>query len=136
MKISEAARNAACNAIVDLVDAGADPGYIAFRSGAAPASPGDPDAGTLLATLDFNDPAFGNAGAVNPGEAILDVDPAISDTVDSSGTVEHFRIKDSDDTTILQGSCGLAACDINFDAVAWLAGGTVSSTGLTVTVPE
>ena len=58
-KISTAARDAACNAIVDLVDAGAGAGTIKVYTGAAPTNPGDAASGTLLGTLTCSDPAFG-----------------------------------------------------------------------------
>lgn len=130
--ISTAARNAACDAIVDLIDGGASAGTITIRTGAAPASPGDADSGTLLATLTFSDPAFGAAAAgVATASAITD------DTdVDATGTAAHFRIYDSDANCIAQGSVGQGSGDIDFDDTSFVAGGTAQISSLTVTVPE
>lgn len=133
-KISTAARNAACDAIVDLVDGGAGAGYIEIRTGAPPANCAAADSGTLLATLPMSDPAFGAAVAgVATAAAIT------SDTnADNSGTAAHFRIKDSDGTVIAQGTAGEAADTPNlvFDNKTIVAGGTVAISSLTVTVPE
>ena len=100
MKISTAARSAACDAIVDLLDAGSGAATLAIRTGSPPTNVSDADSGTLLATLTFSDPAFGAASSgVATAAAIT------SDTnVDASGTAAHFRAKDSDANTILQGS--------------------------------
>lgn len=63
MKISDLDRTALCNALVDAIDAGAGAGTLEIRTGAAPAATTDADTGTLLATLTFSDPAYGNAAA-------------------------------------------------------------------------
>jgi hypothetical protein len=132
-KISTAARNAACDAIVDLIDGGAAAGVCEIRTGAPPANVGDADSGTLLATCPFGDPAF--------GDAAIGVATANSITADSSadatGDAGHFRAKDSDDNAIFQGTAGEAADspDMTFDNKSIVAGGTVSITSMTVTVP-
>jgi hypothetical protein len=131
MKISDAARSAACNAIVDLIDAGSGAGTIAIRTGSAPTNTGDADSGTLLATLTFSDPAFGNASS-----GVATASAITSDTnVDSSGTAAHFRIKDSDGTVIMQGTVGTSGADINFNSVTFVAGGTCEISSMTVTQP-
>lgn len=133
LAISDAARNAACNSVVDLIDGGSGAGTIEFRTGAAPASPGDPDSGTLLATLTFTDPAF---GAASSGQATADAIASDTD-VDTSGTPGHFRVKDSAGNVIMQGSVGLtgAGADAEFDSVTWVEGGTVAISAMTVTMP-
>jgi len=59
---SNAARNAACDAVVDLVDAGAAAGYFIVYDGSQPAGP-DTAVTTqnALVTGTFSDPAFGAA---------------------------------------------------------------------------
>ncbi|NJO82882.1 MAG: hypothetical protein HC828_08715 [Blastochloris sp.] len=57
-EISVAAQQAACDAIVDLIDGGSGAGYIEVRTGAPPATPATANSGTLLATLPMSDPAF------------------------------------------------------------------------------
>lgn len=134
LKISTAARNAACNGVVDLIDGGAAEGYIEFRTGAPPASPGDADSGTLLATCVFGDPAFGDAIV-----GVATANPITSDiNVDNSGTPGHFRIKDSNGNVIMQGTVTATGGggDCTFDNVNWVAGGTVAISSMTVTMPE
>lgn len=133
-KISVAARNAACNAIVDLVDGGSGAGYVQIRSGAPPTAPADANGGTLLATCPMSDPAFGNAST-----GVATANAITSDTTaDASDDAGHFRIFDSDNNCIMQGTAGEAADtpDMVFDDKSIVAGGTVAITSMTVTVPE
>jgi hypothetical protein len=133
-KISTAARDAACNAIVDLVDAGSGAGTIKVYTGAAPTNPGDAASGTLLGTLTCSDPAF---GASSTGTATASA--ITSDTsADNSGTAGYFRILDSDATVVMQGTAGLTGDTPNlvFDNATIVAGGTIAITALTVTVPQ
>ncbi len=133
-QISAAARSAACDGIVDLVDGGAGAGYIEVRTGAQPATPATADSGTLLATLPMSDPAFGAAST-----GVATASAITSDTsADASGDAGHFRVKDSDANVILQGSAGEAADTPNmtFDDKSIVAGGTVACSAFTVTVPQ
>lgn len=130
-ELSAAARNAACNAVVDLIDAGSGAGYMQIRTGTQPATPTDAATGTLLATLTFSDPAFGNASS-----GVATASAITSDTnVDASGTAGYFHIFDSDNTGIFCGSVGTSGADINFNTVTFVAGGTAAISSLTVTVP-
>jgi len=132
-KISTAARNAACDAITALIDAGAGAGTIEIRTGAPPANVGDADSGTLLATLTFSDPAYDAATGGTAEEFAITSDS----TADASGDAGHFRIKDSNGVTICQGTCGEAADapDLVFAESSIIAGGTVAITDLPITVP-
>jgi len=98
--LSTAARNAAADAVVDLVDAGAGAGVIEIRTGAAPSSANDADTGTLLATLTFSDPAFGAASSGQATASSITQDSS----ADATGTAGHFRVKDSNGNTVFQGS--------------------------------
>lgn len=134
LKISAAARSAACNAVVDLIDGGSGAGRVEIRTGSPPATPATADSGTLLATCPMSDPAFGSASA---GVAVAN---SISDdsSADDSGDAGHFRVKDSDDAVILQGTAGEAAdtSDMEFDDKSIVAGGVVGITSFSVTMPE
>lgn len=131
MQISSLVRNAACNAIVGLIDAGAAAGTIAIRTGSAPAATTDADTGTLLATLTFSDPAFGAAATgVATASAITS-----DSSVDATGTAAHYRVKDSNGVVIWQGGVGTSGQDINFNTVSFVAGGTCAISSMTVTVP-
>ena len=124
-------RNKSCDAIVDDIDAGAGAGTVAIRTGAQPTNVGDADTGTLLGTLTFSDPAFGNAAT-----GVATANAIASDTnADASGTALHFRIKDSDGNIHSDGTCGLGSGDMSWDNNVIVAGGTLAITSMTVTVP-
>jgi len=132
MKIGTTARTAACNAIVDLIDAGGA-GTIEIRTGAAPTNPGDADSGTLLATLTFAATAFGGASS-----GVATADTIASDTnVDATNTAAHFRAKSGAGTVIFQGTVTATGNggDMTFDSVSFIAGGTAAIGSFTVTVP-
>lgn len=130
-RLATSARNAACDAIVDLIDAGAGAGTVAIRTGSQPTNVGDSDTGTLLGTLTFSDPAF---GASSTGTATAS--SITSDTsADNSGTAGHFRVKDSSPAIVCDGTCGTSGTDMVFDNATIVAGGTIAISSFTVTVP-
>lgn len=96
IRLSAAARNAAANAVVDLIDIGTT-GRIEIRTGAKPATPDTAATGTLLATIDLVDPAFGNAAA---GVATLLGTPYTAAFV-AGGTAGWFRVYDGTAVTRL-----------------------------------
>ncbi len=131
MKISNLARSAMADALVDLIDGGAGAGTLEVRTGSAPTNTTDADSGTLLATLTFSDPAFGNASS-----GVATASSITSDTnIDATGTAAHFRIKDSNGVVIAQGTVGTSGADINFNSVSFVSGGTCSISSLTMTQP-
>ena len=133
-KLSTAARNAAADGIVDLIDAGAAAGYIEHRTGAPPATPATADSGTLLGTTTFSDPSFGAAASGTATASAITSDTS----ADNSGDAGHFRVKDSDGNVIFQGTSGEAAdsTDMTFDNKTIVAGGTIAVSSFTVTQPE
>lgn len=129
MRLSTAARNASCDAIVDLLDAGAGAATIGIRTGSQPTNVGDADTGTLLGTLTMSDPAFGSAST-----GVATASSITSDTnADNSGTAGHARFKDSTPAIVFDCTCGMGSGDINFDNNVIVAGGTIAITSMTVT---
>lgn len=133
LKLGTNGRNAACDAIVDLLDSGT----VKIRTGAPPTNPSDASSGTLLATVTFNATAFGDAAS---GVATANDFTADSDA-DASGDAGHFRIYASgggDTDTVLQGTAGEAGDtpDMTFDNKSIVAGGIVDITAMTITVAE
>jgi len=132
--INTAPRNSACDAIVDLIDAGSAGGTLKIYTGTQPANPGTavPGGSTLLATLTFNTTAFGaSSSGVSTAASITD------DTNSGAGTAAWFRIADSNGLAIADGSVGTSGADLNFSGgVTFVSGGTVSISSLTVTVPS
>lgn len=132
-RISTAARNAAADAIVDLLDAGAGAGYVEIRTGSQPATPGDAATGTLLATLTCSDPAF---GAASSGTATAS---AITDdtSADATGTAGWFRGYDSNNAAVIDGHITATGGGGNMEmaSVSLVAGGLVEITSWTITMP-
>lgn len=136
--ISNAAALAACDAVVDLIDGGASNGYIEIRTGSQPANPDAAATGTLLATLNCSDPAFGDAADDTPGgkataNAITD-----DSSADATGTAAWFRAYDSDATAIIDGDVTATGGggDMELNTVSIESGATVEVTSWTVTMPE
>lgn len=121
--LTTAARNAACNAIVDLVDAGAGAGTLEFQT----------SGGVEVATLTFSDPAFGNAAT-----GVATASAITSDTSATGGVTTKALLKDSDGTEVMQGSVTASGGggDITLAGGTTIgAGATVAVSSLTVTVP-
>ena len=97
-----AAINAACDAIVDLVDAGAGPGTIVLQTA------GDVE----VATLTWADPAFGSAAA---GVATANAIVNDSDATGNAAAVTNFDVKDSDLNLIWDGAVAESGSDLNID---------------------
>jgi hypothetical protein len=116
--LSTAARNAACNAIVDLLDGGT----IEMQTAA--------DA--VVATLTFGTPAYGNAV---DGVATANAITADDDT--AAGTVTKAVLKNSADETIMTLTVSLPAGtgDIRLSSVTYNAGDTLGLSSLTHTQP-
>lgn len=125
--VATAARNAALDAIVDLVDAGSGPGTIKVYTGAQPANANTAASGTLLATLTFNDPAFDAASA---GSVAADVSPAVTGTAGAAGTAGWARVADSTGATVFDGSVTTAGGggDFIIDLATIASGDTVTLT--------
>lgn len=122
--LTTAARNAACNAVVDLIDGGSTDATGDLLIGTT-------SMGTTLAELTFSNPAFGAAATgVATANSITD-----DSSADDTGTAAECRIRDRDNTALWDGSVGTSGEDINFNTVSITSGDTVSVTSLTVTMP-
>lgn len=139
-KIANAAAVDACDALVDLLDAGAGAGSLRIYDGSQPSGGPDEAVGsqTLLAELTLSDPAFGGATDADPGgQATAD---AISDdtSADASGTASWFRAVDSDGNAVIDGDVSSTGGggDLELNSTSISSGATVSVTSWTVTMPE
>lgn len=129
-RLSTAARNAACDAIVDLLDVGGT-GTIRIRTSTQPTNVGDADSGTLLGTLTFSATAFGASSTGTATAATITSDTS----ADASGTATQFRIYTGGGSIHSDGTCGTSGADLNFDNNVIVAGGVIAITSLTITVP-
>jgi hypothetical protein len=118
--LSTAARNAACDAVVDLVDAGSPPGRILLRASS-----------TTVATINFENTAY---GAASSGVATAASFPKNA-TASASGVLDNYVIENNAGTDIITGTIGEGSGDISFDNTDINSGQTVTLSSLTHTQP-
>lgn len=137
--ITNAAARAACDAVVDLLDAGSGPGKLRIYSAGSGVPANADDALTdqvLLAELTLSDPAFGNAADINPG-ARATANAITGDTsADATGTAAFFRALDSNNVVVIQGNVGTSGAELILNTVNLTAGVAVNVTSWTHTQPE
>jgi hypothetical protein len=128
-RLSTGSRNAACNAIVDQLDAG---GTVVVRTGAQPATPNTAATGSILGTITLGAPAFadaanGTATAADPAGVVATAD----------GTAGWFRVFDQSGNAVHDGSVGVAGsgADMIVATTAFTAGVTVDVVAYTFTIP-
>lgn len=134
VRLANATQQAAGDAVVDSIDAGAGAGTISIYDGTQPADANTALSGqTLLAELTFSDPAFGatNTSGVATASAITD-----DSSANATGTASWARIEDSDNNTIFDCDVGTSGATINLNTVSIVSGGTVSITSFTITMPD
>lgn len=125
LTLPTATRNAACNAVVDLIDVGGA-GTLEFKSAASVTA-----GASEVATITFAATAFGAAAT---GTATMASAP-LSDTNATGGTVGHFTIFNNAGGNIMQGLVSTAGSDINMSSLVIGATDTVELTSLTITMP-
>jgi hypothetical protein len=134
-QLTATARNNALDEITALVDAGSGPGKIRIYSGTAPANADAALSGnTLLAELPLSDPSF---PAASSGTLTLDVTPVPEDTsADATGTATFFRILDSDNNPVMQGTVSATGGggDLQLNTTSIVAAGPVRVTSLTISI--
>lgn len=118
--LTTSARNAAANAVVDLIDGGSGAGTLQFETS------GDVE----VATCTFSDPAFGNAST-----GVATANSITSDTNATGGTVAQASAYDSDSNKVIEFSVSTSGADIDMSSLTVGAGDTVSVSSLTVTMP-
>lgn len=120
--LTTTARNAACDAIVDLIDAGsadANGDLIIMTS-----------ADAEVATLALSNPAFGSAvSGVATANTISD------DTNTTGGVAAKFKFQNRDNVEVFRGVVGTSGSDLNLSSLSIGIGDTISVTSFTVTMP-
>lgn len=133
LTLATATCNAMADAAVDLIDGGTGPGSLQIRSGSRPASANDAAAGSLLAEVVLESPAFGSSSA---GVATLADPDAV--TAVASGTATWFRVLDGDDETVFDGSVTATGGDgdLTLATTSITSGLSVDITGGTFVMPD
>lgn len=116
-----AAINAACDAIVDLLDAGTGAGHIRLCLA---------DGTTEVATCVGQDPFFGGATA---GVATQSGNAVDSDATGSASAVTTFQARDSNNATVWSGTVAESGADLNIDDGS-AGGGVIIEAGAVVTL--
>lgn len=120
--LTEGARDAASDAVVDLIDVGSTDanGDLVIRTS------GDAE----IAILAMSIPAFlGASVGVNTADTISD------DTNATGGIADNFIFQDRNNAEVLEGTVGSGSGDLDLSSVSIGAGDTVSVTAFTVTMP-
>lgn len=133
-RLATITENAACQALVALVDSGSTNTYgqILIYTGSQPATPQTAASGTLLVTINFNNPSFGTASS---GTASMVTSTAVSATVSTSGTAGWFRVQNRGANAVFDGAISTSGSDMNFDNINFVAGGTATINSMSITVP-
>jgi len=138
--ITNANAIAACDAIVDSVDAGSGAGKVRIYDGSQPADADTAVSGqTLLAELTMSDPAFGNAVDATPGGRATANTITDDSSADAAGTAAWFRVVDSDNNARWDGditTTGVGTGDMLINSTSISAGAIISISSFTFTVPE
>jgi hypothetical protein len=117
----EAAINAACNAIVDRLDAGSGPGHIRLTLA---------NGTTEVATCVGQDPFFGNASSGIAAQNGSATDP---DATGNVAAVTLFQARDSTNTQHWSGTVAESSADLNVDD-GTPGGGVIIPAGSVVTL--
>jgi hypothetical protein len=123
--LSTAARNAACDAVVDLIDAGGGVGKLVLKE----------TGGTVIAEGDLSATAF---GAASSGQAALAGTPVTVTGVAAAGAgtdATEFEFRDNADAVIITGAVGTGSGELQLDNVNVADGQDVSITSHTHTQP-
>lgn len=129
---SVAARNAMANAVAALVDAGPAAGTLKIYSGAQPANGDAAETGTLLATVNLTDPAY---GAASSGTVAAGDPPAVTGV--AAGTAGWFRVEDSTGGNVYDGSVTATGGggDLTLATTTISVGLSVDITAMSLTAP-
>ena len=134
LHLSDAIRNAACNAVVDAIDDGGQ-GTIEIYGGTGvlPLSPDDPVPAwaELLATLQFAAPAFGPATA---GTATADTISPVLAIAD--GTASWARVKDGNGIALMDVDVSDTSATLILNTVTIVTGATVAISSASITMPS
>jgi hypothetical protein len=138
VRVNDAARNAAVDAVVGQIDAGtATPAVLRIYSGSQPATPATAPSGTLLAEFSLSDPSFAAAAS---GSAALDVSPALTDTGIAAGDAGWARFLTGDQAAgsglgVVDGTVATSGAMVNLNTITISVGVNVEITSGSISLP-
>lgn len=120
--LTTTARNAACNAVVDLIDVGTTDanGDLVILTAAD----------DQVALLAFSNPAFGDAAT-----GVATANAIANDTNATGGIAAKFMFRNRNNVEVLRGDVGTSGSDLNLSSLSIGAGDTISVSSFTVTMP-
>ena len=122
LTLSTATRNAACNAVVDLIDSGTSLGKLKIYTAAED---------VLLCTNLFANPAFGNSAT-----GVATANAIANGTAVATGTAAVGKITDGADADVITGLVVAAGSgDISLNSVSITEGDVISVTSMSITTP-
>lgn len=128
MQLPDNTRNAAVDAVVDLLDLG--------TTNPVPQMLIKSATSTVLATIDLQTPAFGDSGVVNPGEASAIGAPFEDASADASGDAASYEVYDRDGVLRWSGSAGdVGTEDLVLVTKTLVAGQPVRITSFKISIP-
>jgi len=132
-RLATAARNAASDAVSDLIDGGSGAGTVKIYTGSQPTTANDAATGTLLATITLADPAY---GAASSGVTTM-LGVPLSVAAAATGTAGWARFADSAGATVFDGSVTATGGggQIELATTSLASGGTVQITSGSITMP-
>lgn len=138
LKFADLAAIAACNAIVDAIDAGASSGSVEIYNGTRPANP-SVAVSTQTKLVDFvlPEPAFGNAASVSGGAAAT-ANAVTPVNALAAGTATWFRVFDGDGNALFDGDVSdtTGSGDMKVSSTTIVSGIEVSIVSFTFTQPK
>jgi len=141
LSISNTAALDACDAIVDLCEAGTAASFalLVIYEGSVPADADTALGGgnNVLASLTMSNPAFGAADPMTASTPATATANSITDdaSADAGGEASFFRILDLDATPVIQGAVSTSGAELNLNTTTIVATGRITITSLTVTMP-
>lgn len=131
MQISPTAQNAAVNSVTTLCNAGTPPGFFDIFTGSHPTNTTDANTGTLLCRLILANTAFPSASSGTSNTTNINSNTNIA----ANGTAGYYRLTDSSNTVISQGSVNTANADVIVNSTTFTAGATFAMTYFAITQP-
>ena len=132
LHLSTLARNAAMNAVADLIDAGGT-GSVKIYSGTGPANADSAATGTLLATVDFNASADAFGDAIN---GVVSANALQSATGLADADAGWARVVNGSGNTILDLDISATSATLVLDPIGIVPDAEVSITSATLTMPS